>query len=88
MTTIRMELGAQALSGLHRPVVGEGGFQFFLRKLQKQVVDGNTLILTGEDIERLARHVHDYGQGGFQGRLDAVLRELSGLARVLAPLAA
>jgi hypothetical protein len=32
--------------------------------------------------------VHDYGQGGFQGRLDTVLDELRALAAALAPIVA
>jgi hypothetical protein len=89
VTVIRMELGAHALSKLHMPVVGKGGFQAFLRKLQKQLTDGgNTLVLTREDVERLTRYDHNYGEGGFQGRLDAVIAELSSLARVLGRLAA
>lgn len=34
----------------------------------------------------MVRYVQDYGQGGFQGRLDAVLEELKKLSEVLRPL--
>lgn len=58
-----------------------------LRKLQKQLTDGgSTLVLTQEDVERLTRYMHRYGEGGFQGRLDGVIGELSHLARVLGRL--
>jgi hypothetical protein len=58
-----------------------------LRQIQRQV-DGNVLVLTPTLIERMAQYVHAYGNGGFQGRLDAVLREIATLARVLEPIAA
>jgi hypothetical protein len=44
--------------------------------------------LTPELVEKIARYVQSYGQGGFQGRLDAVLTELTALARALEPMAA
>lgn len=88
MTTIRIELGADALAALRKPIVGEGGFQSLLRTLQAQVADANVLVLTPDLTERIARYVHDYGQGGFQGRLESVLEELRKLARALLPLAA
>jgi hypothetical protein len=88
VTTIRIELGADALAALRKPIVGEGGFQSLLRTLQAQVADANVLVLTPDLTERIARYVHDYGQGGFQGRLESVLEELRKLARALLPLAA
>lgn len=88
MTTIRIELGADALAALRKPIVGEGGFQSLLRTLQAQIADVNVLVLTPDLTERIARYVHDYGQGGFQGRLETVLEELRKLARALLPLAA
>ncbi len=88
MTTIRIELGPDALAALRKPIVGEGGFQSLLRTLQSQVADANVLVLTPDLTERIGRYVHDYGQGGFQGRLETVLEELRKLARALLPLAA
>jgi hypothetical protein len=85
--TIRIELSADSLAKLTRPVVGQGGFQSLLRQVQRQV-DGNVLVLTPSLIERIAQYVHAYGGGGFQGRLEAVLRELATLARLLEPIAA
>jgi hypothetical protein len=52
------------------------------------VKDDRTLILTPDLLERIARYVKSYGRGGFQGRLDAVLKQLTKLARVLEPMAA
>lgn len=87
MTTIRIELGPDALAALRKPIVGEGGFQSLLRTLQSQIADANVLVLTPDLTEQIARYVHDYGQGGFQGRLETVLEELRKLARALLPLA-
>jgi len=88
MFVVTIDLGRDALEALRRPVHGQGGFQGLLRDLQRQISNDNQVVLTREVIERIARYVHDYGQGGFQGRLDAVLQELGSLARTIAPLAA
>lgn len=86
--SIRIELSSAAIEALMRPVVGSGGFQSLLRTLQSNVGAGGVLALSPELVERIARYVQSYGQGGFQGRLDAVLTELTSLARALEPLAA
>jgi len=70
---------------LGRPVVGQGGFQSLLRQLQSLLKNGD-LTLTPELIATMVRYVQDYGQGGFQGRLDTVLEELKKLSEVLRPL--
>lgn len=87
MVTVTIELPDDALEALRRPVVGQGGFQSLLRELQDRVGTGSVLTLTPDLIARIVRYVQDYGQGGFQGRLDTVLAELGGLARSLQPLA-
>jgi len=86
--TVRVELSPDAVEALMRPVVGSGGFQSLLRTLQAGVMADQTLILTPDLLERIARYVKSYGRGGFQGRLDAVLTQLTRLARVLEPMAA
>ena len=85
--TIRLELGPEAVAALRREVNGEGGFQSLLRALQRQL-KGNELTLTPDLVEKIARYVDRYGQGGFQGRLDTVLAALKQLALVLRPMAA
>ena len=85
MFTVRFSLPADAAEALARPVVGQGGFQSLLRQLQGSL-DGGDLTLTPEVIAKMVRYVQDYGQGGFQGRLDAVLEELKRLGDVLKPL--
>lgn len=86
--SIRIVLDSEAVQALTRPVVGSGGFQSLLRRLQQGLGPDGTLTLGPEDVSTISRYVHDYGQGGFQGRLDLVLRELTSLARALRPMAA
>jgi hypothetical protein len=86
--SIRIELSNAARQALMRSVVGQGGFQSLLRGLQSKLTGDGILVLTTADVERIARYVHSYGGGGFQGRLDAILEDLSKLARALEPMAA
>jgi hypothetical protein len=85
MFTVTFKLPPEAAEALARPVVGQGGFQSLLRQLQSLLKDGD-LTLTPELIAKMVRYVQDYGQGGFQGRLDTVLEELKKLSDVLRPL--
>jgi len=85
MVTLTFQLSTEAVGALLRPVVGEGGFQSLLRQLQASL-DNDKLTLTSDLIAKMVRYVRDYGQGGFQGRLDAVLGELKKLSEVLRPL--
>jgi hypothetical protein len=86
--SIRVVLPQTAIAKLERPVNGKGGFQSLLRELQRRVQNGNELVLTLVLAARIARYVHKYGNGGFQGRLDAVLSVLAELASALRPMAA
>jgi hypothetical protein len=65
-----VELTKDELEELNRPVAGQGGFQTFLRGLQKQVNHAvGTVKLTDDDIENIAHYAFDYQQGGFEDRL-------------------
>jgi hypothetical protein len=86
--SIRVVLPPDALAGLQLPVRGRGGFQSLLRALQRHIENGNELVLTPQHAARIAMYVRQYGGGGFQGRLDLVLKELADLARALRPIAA
>jgi len=86
MTVVRIQLGPAALRALRRPVVGQGGFQSLLRRIQRELGDGSDLLLTVGTIERMARYVERYSEGGFQGRLRYILDELRTLAEALRPL--
>lgn len=85
MVTVTSTLPPDAAEALLRPVVGQGGFQSLLKQLQGRVT-GEELTLSPDLIAKMLRYVQDYGQGGFQGRLDTVLDGLRSLSRVLKPL--
>jgi len=87
MTSVRIELSADALEALQRPVNRQGGFQSLLRAVQQQFGEANILILTPALVERVARYMEQYGEGGFHGRLEYILMERRALARALRPLA-
>lgn len=53
---------------LLRPVVGRGGWQSLLRRLQKNI-DGRTLRLDERDTATLLKYILSYGSGGWQDRL-------------------
>jgi hypothetical protein len=78
--SITVILSGEELRLLRKPVVGDGGHQSLLRKLQ-----ANTDRATGEmtvgqpEIERIVRYRKKYGQGGFQDRLKTMADALAGL---------
>ena len=57
---------------LQRSVRGEGGFQDFLRDIGERA-KAPTLTLSDEEIEKVERYAQDYGQGGFQDRLETLV---------------
>ena len=61
-------LEPQDVELLLRPVVGKGGWQTLLRRLQKQI-DGRTLRLDERDTATLLKYILSYGSGGWQDRL-------------------
>lgn len=75
-SAITVKLEPDELERLNRPVVGEGGFQRLLRRLQ-QGIDGDTLTVTAADLERIAPYREAGNGGGFQDRLK--IRALSRL---------
>lgn len=80
-----ISLTQEEIDRLRRPIRGVGGFQSLLERLQARLRGGN-LELNLEDVERIARYVQQYGEGGFQGRLEGVLIELRRLANALRDL--
>lgn len=80
-----ISLTQEEIDRLQRPIHGVGGFQSLLERLQARL-RGSNLELTLEDVERIGRYVNEYGEGGFQGRLEGVLTELRRLANSLANL--
>ena len=79
---IIISLNNNEIDFLQKTLHGVGGFQALIARLQTKL-RGNELELELEDVERIARYVKQYGQGGFQGRLDSVLIEIENLANAL-----
>ena len=59
---------------LQRPLRGQGGYQSLLARLQGNL-DGNILRLTRTDCERVVRYATQYGEGGFQTRLQSIIQQ-------------
>jgi hypothetical protein len=73
------ELNAAEVAELDRPVAGVGGFQTFLRQLQRRLNHATREIKLGDDdIATIAHYAFDYKQGGWQERLLAVFGRVLG----------
>lgn len=57
---------------LNQEVVGNGGFQNFIRRLQRCLKPGCFLEISDADLGRAVRMMR-YGSGGFEGRIHAAL---------------
>ena len=62
----------QALSG---PITGQGGWQTLNRELLA-CLDGNTLAVSEELAEKAVRYESEYGWGGWQDRLRAIVEAI------------
>lgn len=73
-------LSGEEMRLLRKPVVGSGGHQSLLRKLQSNL-DSVTAIMTigQEEIQRIVKYRKQYGRGGFQDRLRTMAEALAGL---------
>ena len=69
---IVVELTPSQVEYLNRPVRGQGGYQSFLKRLQRNM-NGNLLRLSRKDCEKIVRYATRYGQGGFQARLRSIV---------------
>ena len=67
---VRIKLSTAAQRALAKPVVGRGGHQTLLRRLQGQIQEG-VLTASPADVERMLKYMLSYGPGGFQQRLAA-----------------
>jgi hypothetical protein len=73
------ELNKGEVAELDRPVAGVGGFQTFLRRLQKQVNHATGEIkLTDDDLTNIVHYAFDYKQGGWQERLLLIFERVLG----------
>jgi hypothetical protein len=70
MDEIRIPLSQQAQKAFAKPIVGKGGHQTLLRRLQAQIRDGE-LVISVADMEKMLRYMLSYGSGGFQQRFAA-----------------
>lgn len=61
---------------IRKPIVGVGGMQSLLRRLQSKLTVENTIELSLDEIEKILRYGLNYGQGGFQDRLVGLARAL------------
>lgn len=75
---LTVRLTAEELEKISRPVIGQGGMQSLLRKLQTQL-EGDRLSMTADQVEQIVRYAQNYGSGGFQERLQGVLMEIKRL---------
>jgi hypothetical protein len=73
--TLTVELSETDLELLQRKVVGQGGWQSTLRRIQHGIV-GNRVTLTPDQVDQIVKFAQRYGQGGFQDRLQAILRAI------------
>jgi hypothetical protein len=73
MNTINLVLSDEDLAELKKPVIGQGGFQDLLRRLQGYIVlDSDKIEIPISELETLTRYADSYGKGGFQGRLKSL----------------
>lgn len=68
--TYRIPLSSHAKTQLSKPIAGHGGHQTLLRRLQGQI-DGDELVVSVDDMEKMLRYILSYGRGGFQQRIAA-----------------
>lgn len=76
---IIIALTDEQLVRLKRPLKGSGGWQSLLRNIQKRI-NGTNLELSVRDVCRILRYSKDYGEGGFQGRLQGTVEQTELLA--------
>jgi hypothetical protein len=60
----------EELAELDIEVVGSGGFQSLIKRLQDSVDrTTNTISISDADLEKIRNYTEGYGEGGFQGRM-------------------
>lgn len=73
---ISVELSAEALGALNRPLNPGGGWQKFAIRIRENNLRGNLLSLNSEDVERLVRYSFNYGDGTWQRVLRPAANEV------------
>lgn len=57
----------------------DGGYQNFMIQLQSKLdCTTNELTLSDNDLSRISKYAYDYGQGGWQNRLEAIFSRTLG----------
>lgn len=76
LISITFQLSSVHSYMLRKPIRGQGGWQDFLRKLQKKLTDTNTITLSYTEIRKIYRYSNKYGGGGFEQRLEGILSSI------------
>lgn len=70
-------LSPEDIEPILKEVSGRGGFQGLIRKLQRQYSsEDRSIFLESDDIDRMIRYSHEYGQGGFQDRIKKLIERI------------
>ena len=73
MVNIRLNSHEMEILKLQNPSTShDGGFQSLLVSLQKKMTTNGDLELSVGDLERIPRYAYDYGNGGWENRLEAI----------------
>lgn len=67
-----ISLTAREAALVRRPVVGRGGYQSLLRRIQRGL-RGRQLAISSKDLDALVRAVSGKKRGGFQQRAEAIV---------------
>lgn len=86
-TGITIRLSDETIEKLNRRVSGQGGWQSLAEDLKAAINrEDRTLVLSPKLTERVIRYAQSYGQGGWQERLEPILRELRQLGMIFSDL--
>lgn len=73
LISITFQLSLVHSAALRKKIVGTGGWQSLLRKLQKKLTNDNMLVLTEAEFKKIYTYSYKYGKGGFEDRLEGIL---------------
>lgn len=79
MTTVNLNHVERAELLAQDPATGaDGGFQSLLVSLQEKLTASGDLSLSPSDLERIPRYAYDYGNGGWENRLESIFSRTLG----------
>jgi len=76
MPRCRIPVTAALRETLTRQVRGQGGFQDLLRDIGERA-KSDFIVLTDEEVGRIRKYAQDYGEGGFEDRLKALIEAIN-----------